>query len=155
MLVSELMTRTVRWIAPTTTLIEAARHMLNNNIGCLLVGENDAFIGIVTEKDFARRGTAQGLGPSTNSVRQIMTRGIYYCQEGDTAEDAMQLMDDRQVHHLPVRNAADQVTGIVSLSDLALKGPQSLFAGASNLAFRRRDQVSDNSLQAAGTPGQC
>ena len=65
-----------------------------------------------------------------------MTSGITYCQEDDSVEDALRTMENRHIHHLPVLNASNQVVGIVSLSDLALKGPQELYSGVSRLAFQ-------------------
>ena len=136
MIVRELMSRTVQWTTPTATLAEAARRMRENNIGCLPVGENNNFIGMLTEKDFATRATAEGMNPNTTTVRQIMTNSITYCQEDDSVEDALRSMEQKHIHHLPVRNKSNQVVGLVSLSDLALKGPQDLLASASKLAFQ-------------------
>ena len=136
MIVRELMSRTVQWTTPTATLAEAARRMRDNNIGCLPVGENNNFIGMLTEKDFATRATAEGMNPNTTTVRQIMTNSITYCQEDDSVEDALRTMELKSIHHLPVRNKSNQVVGLVSLSDLALKGPQELLTNASKLAFQ-------------------
>src|SRR4051794_18005499 len=118
MLVRELMTRRVEWTTPTSTIANAARRMRDRNIGCLPVGENDTFIGMLTEKDFAVRATAEGLNPTTTTVRQVMTTGVIYCEEQDSIEDALHKMQVRHVHHLPVRDQSNKVVGIVSLSDL-------------------------------------
>jgi CBS domain-containing protein len=136
MLVRELMTRRVEWTTPTTTLSDAARRMRDRNIGCLPVGEGDSFIGILTEKDFTARATAEGLNPTSATVRQIMTSGVIYCDEDDSVEDALNTMRQRHIHHLPVRNGSNMVVGIVSLSDLALKGPQELYTDIARLAFQ-------------------
>ena len=136
MLVRELMTRRVEWTTPDTTLATAARRMRDLNIGCLPVGEGDSFIGILTEKDFTSRATAEGLNPTTTTVRQIMTSGVTYCSESDNIEDALSTMRQRRIHHLPVRSQSNLVVGIVSLSDLALKGPQELYSDISKLAFQ-------------------
>jgi CBS domain-containing protein len=97
MLVRDLMTRKVEWTAPTTTLAVAARRMRDLNIGCLPVGEGDGFIGILTEKDFTARATAEGLNPTTTTVRQIMTTGITYCQDDDNIEDTLNTMRQRRI----------------------------------------------------------
>lgn len=136
MLVSELMTRKIEWTAPTTTLADAARHMRDRNIGCLPVGSDSSFIGILTEKDITTRATAESLDPSTTTVGTIMTRGFFYCQDSDSIEDAIRAMQVRQIHHLPVRNSSNMVVGIVSLSDLALRGPSELYSDISRLAFQ-------------------
>jgi CBS domain-containing protein len=136
MLVRELMTRRVEWTTPETTLATAARRMRDLNIGCLPVGEGDSFIGILTEKDFTSRATAEGLNPTTTTVGQIMTSGVTYCSEGDAIEDALNTMRQKRIHHLPVRSQSNMVVGIVSLSDLALKGPSELYSDISKLAFQ-------------------
>ena len=81
MIVRELMSRRVEWTTSSTTLADAARRMRDSNIGCLPVGEGDIFIGILTEKGFTARATAEGLNPTTTTVNQIMTRSVIYCQE--------------------------------------------------------------------------
>jgi CBS domain-containing protein len=147
MLIRDLMTRNVESTTPTTTLTEAARRMRDRNIGCLPVNDTDGFIGMLTEKDLTTRATAEGLNPSTTTVRQIMTSGITYCQESDSIEDALRTMEDKHIHHLPVRlSGSNKVVGIVSLSDLALKGPQELYSNISRLAFQSA------SFSRAGTP---
>jgi CBS domain-containing protein len=136
MLVRELMSRRVEWTTSDTTLAAAARRMRDLNIGCLPVGEGDSFTGILTEKDFTTRATAEGLNPTTATVSQIMTSGVTYCDENDSIEDALNTMRQRHIHHLPVRNQSNVVVGIVSLSDLALKGPQELYPDIAKLAFQ-------------------
>ena len=149
MLVRELMTRRVEWTTPTTTLADAARRMRDRNIGCLPVGEGNSFIGMLTEKDFTARATAEGLNPTTTVVRQIMTTGVTYCDEDDSIEDALNTMRQRHIHHLPVRNSSNMVVGIVSLSDLALKGPQELYSDVAKLAFQSAALNQQSSTQLA------
>jgi CBS domain-containing protein len=136
MIVGELMSRRVEWTTPSTTLADAARRMRDSNIGCLPIGEGDTFIGILTEKDFTARATAEGLSPTTTTVNQIMTRSVIYCQEDDSIENVLNTMRSRHIHHLPVRNQSNAVVGIVSLSDLALRGPQELYPYVAKEAFQ-------------------
>jgi CBS domain-containing protein len=137
MLVRELMTRNVESTTPTTTLTDAARRMRDRNIGCLPVNDSDGFIGMLTEKDLTTRATAEGLNPTSTTVRQVMTHGITYCHDDDSIEDAYRTMQAKHIHHLPVRlSGSNKVVGIVSLSDLALKGPQDLYSNISRLAFQ-------------------
>jgi CBS domain-containing protein len=136
MIVRELMTRHVEWTTPTATLTVAARRMRDRNIGCLPVGEGDSFIGMLTEKDFTSRATAEGLDPTIATVSQIMTNGVSYCRDDDSIEDALRAMQEKHIHHLPVRDQTNRVVGIVSLSDLALRGPQELYPDVSKLAFQ-------------------
>jgi CBS domain-containing protein len=136
MLVRELMTRNVESTTPTATLTEAARTMRDHDIGCLPVNDSDGYIGMLTEKDLTTRATAEGLNPTTTTVRDVMTSGITYSQENDTIEHALRTMEDKHIHHLLVRlGGSNRVVGILSLSDLALKGPQELHSNISRLAF--------------------
>ena len=141
MLVRELMTQKVEWTTADTTLATAARRMRDLNIGCLPVGDGDSFIGMLTEKDFTARATAEGLNPTTTTVSQIMTSGVTYGNEDDSIEDALSTMRQRHIHHLPVRNSSNLVVGIVSLSDLALKGPQNLYPDIANWHPRVRHSI--------------
>jgi CBS domain-containing protein len=136
MIVRELMSRRVEWTTPNTTLADAARRMRDSNIGCLPIGEGDIFIGILTEKDFTARATAEGLNPTTTTVNQIMTRSVIYCQEDDSIENVLNTMRNRHIHHLPVRDQSNAVVGIVSLSDLVLRGPQELYPYVAKEAFQ-------------------
>ena len=92
MIVRELMSRHVEWTTPSTTLADAARRMRGSSIGCLPIGEGDTFIGILTEKDFTARGTAEGLNPTIATVNQIMTKSVIYCQEDDSIENVLNTM---------------------------------------------------------------
>jgi CBS domain-containing protein len=136
MIVRELMSRRVEWTTPSTTLADAARRMRDNNIGCLPIGEGDTFIGILTEKDFTARATAEGLNPTTTTVSQIMSKSVIFCQEDESVENVLSTMRNRHIHHLPVRSQSKAVVGIVSLSDLALRGPQELYPYVATVAFQ-------------------
>ena len=135
MLVRELMTRRLESTAPNTTLADAARRMRDSNIGCLPIGDGNNLIGMLTEKDFTTRATAGGMNPTTTTVSEIMTKGVIYCQDDDTVEDALDIMRTRNIHHLPVRNSSNTLVGMLSLSDLALKGPSEYHADVARLAF--------------------
>jgi CBS-domain-containing membrane protein len=136
MIVGELMSRRVEWTTPSTTLADTARRMRDSKIGCLPIGEGDTFIGILTEKDFTARATAEGLNPTATTVSQIMTRSVIYCREDDSIENALSTMRDRHIHHLPVRDQSNAVVGIVSLSDLALRGSPEIYPYVAREAFQ-------------------
>jgi CBS domain-containing protein len=136
MLVREAMTPEAEWITPDTTLIEAARKMRDRGIGCLPVGENDRLVGMITDRDLACRGVAEGADPKKTPVRQAMTKGIVWCLDSEGLEEAVHRMEEKKIHHMPVLNGQKRMVGILSLSDLALKGPRNLFIGITRLASR-------------------
>jgi CBS domain-containing protein len=149
MLVRELMTLNVESTTSTTTLADAARTMRDRNIGCLPVRDGAGFIGMLTEKDLTTRAIAEGMNPTTTTVLQVMTNSITYCKDDDSVEDALRTMESRHIHHLPVLNQSSNVVGIVSLSDLALRGPQELYLGVSRLAFQSAAQGSTTTTRRA------
>ena len=124
MKISEIMTRDPELIEPTATIREAAQRMKNEDIGALPIGENDRLIGMVTDRDIAIRGVAEGRDPSSTTVRDVMSEKIYYCFEDDDVEDAASCMADNQVRRLPILNRDKRLTGIVSLADIAQTGEE-------------------------------
>ena len=119
MLVKDVMTRQPEWIAPETTLLNAAKTMHDKDIGSLLVGENDRIIGMVTDRDIACRGVAQDLSPAKTPVRKVMSEKIIWCFEDQAIEDAAHLMEGKKVRRLAVMNREKRMVGFLSVDDLA------------------------------------
>jgi CBS domain-containing protein len=136
MFVREAMTERALWITPDITLIEAARKMRDESIGCLPIGENDRLIGMITDRDLACRAVAEGADPAKTKVRDVMTRGIVYCFEADDLAATIEQMDKKRIHHMPVLNERKRIIGILSLSDLALNAPLDLSREVFRLASR-------------------
>lgn len=147
MLVKDVMTTEVEWIAPTLSIKEVARLMKDKNIGCLPVGENDRLIGMITDRDLVHRGLAEGSDPNSTTARQIMSKGITWCFEDQTLDEAGHLMDERQIHHLPVMNREKRLVGIVCLADLALKGAPEVARDVFRLASRDASRHAASSKQ--------
>jgi CBS domain-containing protein len=122
MLVKDVMTRQPEWIDPETTLLNAAKKMHDKHIGSLLVGENDRIIGMVTDRDIACRGVAQDLNPAKTPVSKVMTKGIIWCFDDQTIEDAAHLMETKKVRRLAVMNREKRLVGFLSVDDLAHHG---------------------------------
>ena len=136
MFARDVMTPEAEWIAPDLSLAEVGRIMRDKCIGCLPVGENDRLIGIITDRDLACRAVADGLDPTTTQARQVMTQGITWCFEDQSLDDIAQMMEQKQIHHLPVLNSQKRMVGIVSLSDLALRGTSGAADEVARLASR-------------------
>ena len=104
-------------IGPDATVYEALGVMGQRNIGALLVMEGGRLLGILSERDYARKVVLQGKTSRDTKVREIMTRQVV-CVTGErTVEEAMALMSGRRVRHLPVV-AEDRVVGVVSIGDV-------------------------------------
>jgi CBS domain-containing protein len=86
--------------------------------GVLPVGENDQLIGMITDRDIAIRGIAEGKGPKAK-VRDVMTDDVKYCFEDQELEEVTRNMADIQVRRLPVLNRDKRLVGILSLGDIA------------------------------------
>jgi CBS domain-containing protein len=136
MLVHEAMTTHAEWITLGITLKDAAQRMRDQDIGCLPIGENDRLVGMLTDRDIACRAVAQGLDAATTKVADVMTKGITWCFDDETVDDVVERMEQKQIHHIPVLNRQKRMIGILSLSDLALRGPQDLSARIFRLASR-------------------
>ncbi len=118
-LVKDLMTRHGEWIDPKTTLLDAAKTMLDKEIGSLLVGEDDRIIGMVTDRDITCRGVAKNLDPAKTPVRKVMTEKIIWCFDDQEVEDAAHLMEGKKVRRLAVMNRDKRMVGVLSVDDLA------------------------------------
>ncbi|HKT85767.1 MAG TPA: CBS domain-containing protein [Novosphingobium sp.] len=121
MKISECMSRDVHVCAPDNTLQSAAQTMAEIDAGFLPVGENDRLIGIVTDRDIAIRGVAQGKPPEAN-IRDVMSGEVCYCFDDDDTDRVIENMSELQVRRLPVVDHDKRLVGIVALSDLARGG---------------------------------
>jgi CBS domain-containing protein len=131
MMVNECMSHEVRLTNPDETLCEAARCMAEMDAGALPVGENDRLVGMITDRDIAVRGVAQGKGPDAR-VRDVMTPEVRYCFEDENIDDVLRNMGDQQVRRLPVLNREKRLVGIISLGDVALENRPAPTAEALN-----------------------
>ncbi|HXE86317.1 MAG TPA: CBS domain-containing protein [Hyphomicrobiaceae bacterium] len=126
MKVKEAMHNGVEWAAPQTPIPEIARRMRDLDIGAIPVGENDRLIGMVTDRDIACRAVANGADLGTLTARDVMSKGIFYCRDSEELEDALRIMEQKQVRRLPVINDQKRMVGILSLGDIADATPHEL-----------------------------
>lgn len=104
-------------ISPGETVYEALRMMSNKDVGALLVMENDKMVGIISERDYARKIVLQGKASRDTTVREIMTPVIITIHPDQTIDECMELMTKHHVRHLPVlENGA--LLGIISIGDV-------------------------------------
>ena len=118
MKISEVMTTDVQTVSADQTAREAASFMLRAEAGSIPVCEGKKVIGMITDRDIAVRGVAEGRGPET-PVRELMSDGIICAREDDNVDEVARRMSNEQVRRLPVLDADDRLCGIVSLGDLA------------------------------------
>ena len=94
--ISEVMSRDVQTVTPDSTAREAAGFMLQADAGAIPVTEGERVIGMITDRDIAVRGVAEGRGPDT-PVRELMTDAVVTAREGEEIEDIAIRMSDEQV----------------------------------------------------------
>jgi CBS domain-containing protein len=104
-------------IGPDSPVIDAIRLMAEKRIGALLVMEGQRLVGILSERDYARKIVLQGRSSSDTPVRDIMTADVICVRLDDSADHCMQVVTDQRIRHLPVVQAG-QVHGVVSIGDL-------------------------------------
>ena len=117
MKISEVMTTDVETVSADQTAREAAAFMLRADAGSIPVCEGDRVIGMITDRDIAVRGVAEGRGPDT-PVSELMSDGIICAHEDEDVKSVAQRMSEEQVRRLPVIDADEKLIGIVSLGDL-------------------------------------
>ena len=116
----------VQWVAPDTSVAKVAELMKTHDVGAIPVGENDRLIGIVTDRDITCRGVAAAKDCSKLNARDVMTKGIVYCNESEDLADAVRVMEQKQIRRLPVLNEAKRMVGMLSLGDVSHAGSRSL-----------------------------
>lgn len=123
MLAKEIMSKKPEFLPPTATLKQAANLMHAHDYGFIPVGENDRLIGAVTDRDITIRATAEGKDPNQTTLKDVMSKGIFYCFETDAIELIAKQMETLQIRRLVVLNNSQdkRMTGIVSLGDIATK----------------------------------
>jgi len=121
--IADVMTRGVEVISPDATLQQAAKMMDDLNVGALPVCDNRRLVGMITDRDITVRATASDLRPSDVRVGDIMTEHPRWCLENQSVEEVAQQMSDVQVRRIPVLSDAQELIGIVSLGDLAVREP--------------------------------
>jgi CBS domain-containing protein len=129
MLVGEVMTRNVEVIGSNAPLVEAAAKMKDLDVGLIPVCEADELKGTLTDRDITVRGIAEGYNPSQTKVGDIMSTDLAYCFEDEEIEEALNIMEARQIRRLPVLSREKRLVGIVSLGDLAVHGGQRELVG--------------------------
>jgi CBS domain-containing protein len=107
----------VHAVAPDSAVIDAVRAMAEHHVGALLVMDDGRLAGIISERDYARKVVLLGRSSTTTAVREIMSSPVFSIAPDGTVEEAMRLMTERRIRHLPVVRGT-MVVGVVSIGDL-------------------------------------
>ncbi|MCP4543504.1 MAG: CBS domain-containing protein [Chloroflexi bacterium] len=104
-------------IAPGVSVYDAIELMADKEVGALLVLQDGKLIGIISERDYARKVILKGKSSKETLVRETMTSPVIYTTPNETVEKCMALMTAKHIRHLPVLKD-DQLIGVVSIGDL-------------------------------------
>ena len=118
--VNEILNRKGRdvWsVPPDWMFFDALRFMAEKDVGALLVMNGTKLVGIVTERDYARKIVLAGKSSRDTPVRDVMTTRVLCARPEQTVEECMALMTDKRARHLPILDHK-QVIGMVSIGDL-------------------------------------
>jgi CBS domain-containing protein len=109
--------RNIWSLTPDATVYEAIDQMAQKGVGALLVMEGERLVGIVSERDYARKVILKGKASREIRVREIMSHPVICVSPEHTVEQTMALMTDKHVRHLPVV-VAETVVGVISIGDV-------------------------------------
>jgi CBS domain-containing protein len=104
-------------VAPDTSVFEALQIMADNNVGALVVMEGGTLVGILSERDYARKVVLEDRRSPDTPVSQIMTDEVTTVGPESPVEECMELMTERHIRHLPVVKD-DQLVGVISIGDV-------------------------------------
>ena len=118
--IREIMTADPRTVETGATVAEAAREMRDGDVGSVVVVENGAVVGIITDRDIAVRVVAQGLDPDATRVNEVATMQPVTLTVDQSVDDAIRLVREQNVRRIIVLQDG-RAAGIVSLGDLAIE----------------------------------
>ena len=104
-------------ISPKATVMEALKLMDEKHIGALVVTHDDQVVGIISERDYARKVILRGKSSINTHVKEIMTEKVFYVNPKNTAEECLILTTQQSIRHLPVLDNG-KLVGLISIGDV-------------------------------------
>lgn len=104
-------------VAPDTSVLDAIKMMAEKGIGALMVLDGDKPVGIISERDYARKVILKGRSSENTPVSEIMSSSLIFADVEQSVQDCMALMTDHRIRHLPVLDN-NELVGVISIGDL-------------------------------------
>jgi CBS domain-containing protein len=120
MKVRDVMTSSVDWVTPETSVVEVARLMKKDDVGSIPICQDNSLIGIITDRDIVLKVVAAGRNTNSISARDIMSTDTICVSADQDVHEAADLMSKYQIRRLPVLDKS-KLVGIVALGDLAIE----------------------------------
>jgi len=119
MKIREIMTTNVECVSPDTGIQELADKMKTLDVGFVPICENDRLAGTVTDRDIVVRGLASGQNINTIKAKDIMTKDVVWCFEGQDIKDVAKRMREKDVRRMLILNQNKRLVGVVSIGDIS------------------------------------
>jgi CBS domain-containing protein len=126
---------------PEASVFEALQLMAAKDVGALPVVRSRRLVGIISERDYARKGILKGKSSKSTAVRELMTAEVVYVQPEHSVDRCMALMTRHKIRHLPVLNAEQDLVGIISIRDVVRAVIESQSETIERLEGRRSDDL--------------
>lgn len=120
MKVRDVMTSSVDWLTPDTSVVEVARLMKKDDVGSIPICKENRLVGIITDRDIVLKVVAAGGNTSNSSAKDIMSTDIISVSADQDVHEAADLMSKYQIRRLPVLEKGELV-GILAIGDLAIE----------------------------------
>lgn len=104
-------------IGPGDSVYDAIELMADKEVGALMVMEGTKLVGVISERDYARKVILKGYSSKNTQIKEIMTTRVMYAQPDQTVEECMALMTEKRIRHLPILEGG-QLLGVISIGDL-------------------------------------
>ncbi len=126
MKVKDMMHKGVDCVAPDTAINVIAKKMRELDIGAIPIAVDGKLVGMITDCDITIRCVADDATMSKVKAKDVMTSGVVYCRDTEDVEDAVRIMEGKQIRRLPVLDETLQMVGMVSLGDVSHALPRDI-----------------------------
>jgi len=126
MQVKEAMHTGVEWVEPDTPVSTIAQKMRDLDIGAIPVCEKDHLVGMITDRDITCRAVAKGTDLSKLTAGDVMSEDVIYCRDTEDLNDAIHIMEDKQIRRMPAIDENKRMVGMLSLGDVSHAASQQL-----------------------------